>query len=228
MTLSRLKTVLCCQLLFLLLFIGRGVPGCLAGEGIAPDRNISLVQSDPGSPAWKILWDKARILTRDGEFTLAARTYADLLQIKPNIEEAAWEYCKVLLEIEDYATAGKLVSGLLEKDPNNSDYLLAGGAVAMHGRNFEAATRYYGKIFEKDPAGENSEAALLGLANSLQKEGKKDLAFSLFEQFLTRQPGDWAVIRQLALDAKELGKKQKARNLFGKLIKRSDVDDRIL
>jgi len=228
MTLSRLKTILTCQLLFLSLFFGLVVPCCLAGEGIAPDRNISLVQSDPGSPAWKILWDKARIFTRDGKFMLAAQTYADLLQSKPNIEEAIWEYCKILLKIEDYATAGRLVGSLLEKDPNNSDYLLAAGAVAMHDKNYEAASRYYGKIFEKNPTGENSNAALLGLANSLQKEGKTALAFSLFEQFLTRQPEDRAVMRQMALDAKELGKKQKARNLFSKLVKRPDVDDQIL
>lgn len=229
MILSRLKTVITSQFFFFfILLLGLSASGCLAGDGIAPDRNISMVQGEPGAPEWKVLWDRGRKFARDEDYSLAVKTYADLFRIKPNIEEANWEYCKVLLKIEDFSTAAKIIGGLLDKDPNNSDYLLAGGAVATHWKNYATAIRYYGRVFEKDPTGVSSDIALLGLATSLRNQGKKELAFALFEQFNLRHPENSTIIHYLALDAHDLGKGEKARRLYARLLENPDVDDRII
>ncbi|NOR23172.1 MAG: tetratricopeptide repeat protein [Desulforhopalus sp.] len=187
-----------------------------------------MVQGEPGSPEWKVLWDRARNFARDEDYSLAIRAYSDLFRIKPNIQEANWEYCKVLLMVEDFSTAAKIIGGLLDKQPNNSDYLLAGAAVASHWKNYETAIRYYGRVFVKDPTGIHSDTALLGLATSLRNQGKKDLAFSLLEQFSLRYPENHSIIHQLALDAHDLGKGAKARKLYARLLENPDVDDRII
>ncbi len=229
MTRSRLKTVITCHIfLFFILFLGLPAAAYSAGDGITPDRNISMIQGEPESPEWKVLWDKARNLSRDEDYLLAVKAYSDLIRIKPNIEEANWEYCKVLLKVEDYSAAEKIFGGLLDKNPNNNDYLLAGAAIAAHLKNFESAVRYYGKVFEKDPAGKNSDAALLGLATSLRNLGKKELSFALLEQYSLRHPENGTVLHYLALDAKDLGKGEKARKLYTRLLKNSKVDDRII
>lgn len=200
----------------------------LADDSIAPDRNISMVRGEPGSPEWKILWDKARKYARNEEYAKAVTVYADLLKIKSNIEEAHWEYCKVLLKTEDFSSAAKVIGGLLEIDPNNSEYLLTGGAVAMHWKNYAAAIRYYGKVFERDPVGIYSDQALLGLATGLRNQGKKELAFTLFEQFNLRHPDDTAVLSYLAKDALELDKSDKSRKYYTKLLENQNVADEII
>ncbi len=229
MTQSRLKTFTTSQfIIFFVLFFGLHYPGFSAWAGIAPEKNISLVQGEPGTPEWKIIWDKARKLVRDEDFAGAVKAYADLYGIKPNIEEANWEYCKVLLKIEDFSTAGKIIGGLLDRNPNNSEYLLAGGSVATHKKNYTAAIRYYGRVFEKKPTGPHSDTALLGLASSLRNQGKKELAFALFEQFLLRHPENSTIVHSLAMDADVLGKDKKARILYDRLLENPAVGDQVI
>ncbi|TKB27696.1 hypothetical protein FCL47_06090 [Desulfopila sp. IMCC35006] len=212
----------------LIISVGATAPGCFAGDRIAPERNISMIQGELESPQWKILWDKAREFVRDENYLFAVNAYAQLYSLKPNIEEANWEYCKVLLKVDDYSTAGKIVGDLIDKDPNNSQYLLTGGAVALHWKNYATAIDYYGRVLEKDPNGANSDPALLGLATSLRDQGKKELAFTLFEQYSLRHPENHAVIRTLADDAHSLGKDDKARKLYSQLLENPSVGDQVI
>lgn len=187
-----------------------------------------MVQGEAESPEWKVLWDKARDFVRNADYLSALRAYAELYRLKPNIEEAQWEYCKVLLQVEDYAGAGKIIGALLDKDPNNSAYLLAGGDIALHFKNYRTAMEYYGRVLEKNPGGAHADAALLGLATSLRRQGKKELAFGLFEQYNQRHPADSEVMHTLAVDARELGKDDKARNLYSRLLENPHVDDQVI
>ena len=229
MTLSRLKNVNYSRIILLLLVsFGLSVSGCLAGDSIAPERNISMIQGEPGSPEWKVLWDKARNFVHDENYPLAVNAYAEVYRLKPNVEEANWEYCKVLLKVGDFSTAARIIGGLLDKDPNNSQYLLAGGAVALHWKNYVTAIDYYGRVLEKDPSGTNADPALLGLATSLRSQGKKELAFVLFERYALRHPDNSTVIETLAVDAHELGKDDKARTLYDQLLENPAVDDRVI
>ncbi len=228
-TLSLLKTAITTKtFIFLILFLVLPAAGCLAWDGIAPDRNISLIQGEPGSPEWKVLWDRARKYVLDKEYLPAIQAYSALFKIKPNIEEAKWEYCKVLLKVEDYSTATKVIGSLLDNDPNNTDYLLAAGDVAMHWKNYDSANRYFGKVFEKDPTGGSADTALLGLATSLRNQGKKQFAFALFEQYNLRHPENNTILHYLALDAQELGKDEKARKFYARLLENPNVADRII
>ncbi len=229
MIISRLKIVIYSHLFFLVLLLsGLFSPHCLAGESIAPKKNIAMVQGDLESPQWKILWDKARGFVRNSDYLSAIKAYAELYRLKPNIEEAHWEYCKVLLQVGDFTTAGKIIGGLLDKDPNNSEYLLAGGDIALHFENYRTATEYYGRVLEKDPGGAQADAALLGLATSLRRQGKKELAFGLFEQYSLRHPENSHVLHTLAVDAHELGKDDKARKLYTRLLENPRVDDQVI
>lgn len=228
MTLSRLQTVITRQCFLFIFLLWLPADWCTAEDKIVPDRNIPLIQSEAGAPEWKILWDRARKFTRDEDYAGAAQAYADLFRVKPNIEEAYWEYCKILLHVEDFAKAAKIIGWLLEEDPDKNDYLLAAGAIAAHSKNYATAARYYGRVFEKAPLGENSDTALLGLATSLRNQGKKELSFALLEQFSLRQPENTTIIYHLALDAVALGKDEKARKLYTRLLDTGEEDDRIL
>lgn len=229
MTFSGLKTVVK-NCLFLSCFCLVGLNGlpCQAAEGIAPDRNISVVVSEPITPDWKVLWDKARNHARMESYAQAASLYSTLLTLKPNIEEAGWEYCRVLLKLEDYAAVKKIISSLLEKNPERSEYLLAGGQIAVHDKDWTLAAKYYGKVLEKDPAGELADTALLGLTNSLKAQGRKEAAFTLLEQLIARKPRQANLLQEGALAAQHLGHAEKARKLYARLLAVQEVDDRIL
>ncbi len=187
-----------------------------------------MIQDGRGSPEWKVLWDKARKFVHDENYLLAVNAYAELYRLKPNIEEANWEYCRILLKVEDFSTAAKIIGGLIDKDSNNSQYLLAGGAVALHWKNYATAIDYYGRVLEKDPSGANADPALLGLATSLREQGKKELAFVLFEQYSQRHPENSNVIHTLAEDAYELGKDTKARKFYTQLLENPTVGDLVI
>lgn len=195
---------------------------------IAPERDIAVMPATPTSPDWKILWDGARNLTRDGLYQLAADAYGQLFEIKPNIEEANWEYCKVLLEIESFDTAEKITGLLLEENPGKSEYLVVAGRVAAHQKKFTEAELYFGLLFEKDPAGKYSDSALSGLAYSLRAQGLKQLSFPLLKQLSIRQPENETLIHDMASDAVVLKKYDLARSLYRDLLRGERVDDSIL
>ncbi|HBG18612.1 MAG TPA: hypothetical protein DDY32_04870 [Desulfobulbaceae bacterium] len=201
---------------------------CQAGEGIAPDRIISVVASEPTTPEWKVIWDKARNLARREAYGQAASLYSTLFQLKPNIEEATWEYCKVLLKIENYAAVKKILPGLLEKTPDRSEYLFAAGQLAVHEKDWTLAARYYGKVLERDPAGELADGALEGLASSLKAQGRKEAAFTLLEQVIARKPRRMDLLQEGALTAQQLGYTHKARKLYERLLATEKVDDRVI
>ncbi len=219
----------CCLVctLGILCLAGVFTSSCLAGEEITPERTI-LVVSDPATPEWKTLWDKARNLARREAYGQAVSLYAQLFQLKPNIEEAAWEYCKVLLKTQNYAIVQKILPGLLEKNPDRIEYLFSGGQLADFEKDWPLSARYYGKVLEKDPAGEFADAALEGLANSLKAQGRTTAAFPLLEQLVARNPNRTDLLQEAALTAQQLGFIQKARKLYDRLLSLVKVDDKVI
>ncbi len=229
MTFTRLKTVVFSHLLlFCIIIAGVSVLPSAAREGIAPERNISVVGGDLGVPEWKLLWDRAREHVRAEKYLQAASVYAEFFKQKPNIEQANWEYCKVLLITGDFKTSTKIIASLLEKNPHRNEYLLAGGQAASQAKDWDAAARYYGRVFEKDPTGELSDVAIEGLVASLRSMGRRELALPLAESLIARQPENLKLIQEIALDANYIGQNEKARQLFKKLLERQYVDDRVL
>ncbi|BHH83319.1 tetratricopeptide repeat protein [Desulforhopalus sp. 52FAK] len=219
---------LCCGSLISLVVLASATSSFANNKEITPDREISVVRNAPYSPDWKILWDGARNLAREGHLLLAADAYAQLFSIKPNIEEANWEYCKILLRIQSFPTASKIAALLLEKNPNKIEYLLVAGQSASHQGKYIEAERFFGLIFEKEPAGKYSDVALSGLAYSLRARGLKQLAFPLMQQLVARQPGNSVVINDLAKDAVELRKYDLARQLYRTLLQNNDAEDSLI
>ena len=228
---SRLDLAVNRPLLFLL-FLSLSCSGlpCLADEPptIAPERKISVVFNDPEAPAWKILWDEARALVRQGDLYSAEEKYSRIYHIKPNIEEVNWEYCKVLLELGEFTKVSKIISSLLEISPRNIEYLLVGGRMALTNNDYALAGRYFGSAFQRDPVGSNSDMALQGLIQSLRGQGRNNVAFALQEQLLLRAPGNVQVLHEAAIDAQKLHKNDKARSLYQKLLDREIVEDRVI
>jgi tetratricopeptide (TPR) repeat protein len=222
-----IKALKYCHIFSLIIFCSFNPSSAIAKE-IAPERDISVVREAPYSPDWKILWDGARNLVRNGQFALAADAYAQLFSIKPNIEEANWEYCKVLMEIQSYQTAAKIISLLLESNPGRIDYLLEAGEVAFQQKKYAEAERYFGRIFEKSPTGEYGDAALKGLAYSLRLRGQNELAFPLMQQLVLRFPENKIYLHDYASDAASLQRLDLSRMLYGKLLAEEVLDGQIL
>ncbi|MDP3695666.1 MAG: tetratricopeptide repeat protein, partial [Desulfocapsaceae bacterium] len=94
-----------------------------ASAAITPERDV-IVSDTREEPAWKILWDEARELTRQEKYTEAAKSYSRLLSLKNNIEEASWDYCLLLITLSDWDQASVHLEYLLEKDPKHPENLL--------------------------------------------------------------------------------------------------------
>ncbi len=229
MTFAGLKTVVVSHILLSCLILSAVlVLPCTAREGIAPEKNVSVVGADWKAPPWKLLWDKARNYIKNEKYSQAVSVYAELFKQKPTIEQANWEYCKALLKTSDFRAAAKIATVLLEKNPQKIEYLLAGGQAEAQGENWEAAARYYSRVLEKDPHGELSDTALEGLVDSLRSMGKKEVALPLLERLSARQPDNLRLFQEIAIDADNIGQKEKSRYYFMKLLERRSVDDRIL
>lgn len=213
----RVQILFFSPIIFLALFFSSS-PSFAIEKEITPEKDISVVRHTPQSPDWKIFWDGARNLVREGQYELAADVYGQLFSIKPNIEEANWEYCKVLLETEDYKTASKIISLLLEKNPSKNEYLLVAGQVARQQKNYAVAEHFFGLIFEKSPTGKYGDAALEGLAYSLRSRGHKEFAFPLMQQLRVRKPDNKTILHDFAKDAIALKRFSFARNLYRKLL----------
>ena len=225
---SRLKNLPARRLLrslFLLLLLCGPV---LATEAIAPQREISLVGSEEAIPEWRSLWGDAREMARNEDYVEAVRLYGQLFKLKDNIEELNWEYCKVLLKNGDAAAAGRILAGLLEQNPSRNDYLLAAGLLAEQGGDAARAVHYFGKVFEKNPVGADADTALAGLVRGLRDQGKRTQALPLLEGLSQRHPEDRALLYTLALDSRDHGRADRARQLFARLLDYPEVEDRLI
>ncbi|NTW87535.1 MAG: tetratricopeptide repeat protein [Desulfobulbaceae bacterium] len=229
MTFTGQKTVFISRLLLVgLLFMLGGSNPSIAREAIAPERNISMIDTDLGIPDWKILWDNARSHVKSKKYSQAASVYSELYKKKSNIEQANWEYCQVLLKTGDFKNAAKIIASLLERNFHRIDYLLAGGQAATQDKDWEAAVGYYGRVLEKAPSGELSDVALEGLIGGLRNMGKKEFSLPIAEHLLVRQPDSRKLLEETALDAHTIGQNDKARQLLKKLLEKWDVEDWVL
>ena len=190
----------------------------------APPRDGVIILHTPSLPAWKILWDDAREFVQRQDYILAARTYAELLKLKPQVEEIRWEYCKVLVELNDWLAASELIENLLETDDGRHDYLLLAGEISVANREYKKAVEYYRRVYDDDPSGPFSISALQGLINGLEGQGKQDAAFPLMEKLYQRTPSDKELLQKLAGTAQDLGDLTKAKEYYAALVTRFTTD----
>ncbi|MBB5346559.1 tetratricopeptide repeat protein [Desulfoprunum benzoelyticum] len=194
----------------------------------APSRDSIIILDTPSLPAWKTLWDEAREFVQRRDYILAARTYADLIKLKPQVMEIRWEYCNVLVELNDWLSAAELIENLLETDDSRHDYLLLAGRIAVENKEYKRAVEYYGRVYDDDPSGPSSVGALKGLINGLEGQGKKNAAFPLMERLYQRTPNDKELLQKLAGTAQDLGDLPKAKDYYAALVNQFTTDESTL
>ncbi len=180
---------------------------------LVPDHDIHYTNKD-SLPRWKIDWDRARDLYRQGKAGQALVQYELLLQKKGNIDEARWEYASILIQQKRWRQAGKQLDMLLAHDPGSRRYLLARAGVSLHEGRVKQAVKQYGELFEACPEGPDALKALRGLINALDKQGNREAQLPLQELLLLRTPGDFILLKQTGALALVLGKPEKAENLL--------------
>jgi tetratricopeptide (TPR) repeat protein len=178
-------------------------------------------------PVWMQTWQRARKAANALEFSLAVDLYQQLLQKKPNIEEALREYALVLIDVKQWGKASTILQRLLELNPDSQEFLLYAGQVALHLKQYSRAVSYLGQIYTLDPNGPDAIVALRGQIQALQKQNHKELAYPLMEQLYLLVPHEEKSIRQLARYSKDLGNPGKAINYYTTLLNEfngTDVD----
>ncbi len=180
---------------------------------VVPDHDIHYTNENR-MPRWKIDWDRARDLYRQGKAGQALVQYELLLQKKGNIDEARWEYASILIQQKRWRQAGKELDMLLAHDTDSRRYLLARAGVSLHEGQVEQAVKQYGELFESCPEGPDALKALRGLINALDKQRNREAQLPLLELLLLRTPGDFTLVKRTGALALALGKPEKTKNLL--------------
>ena len=180
---------------------------------VVPDHDIHYTNEN-SLPRWKIDWDRARDLYRQGKAGQSLVQYELLLQKKGNIDEARWEYASILVQKKRWRNAGKQLDILLAHDPDSRRYILARAGVSLREGRVKQAVKQYGELFESCPEGPDALKALRGLINALDKQGNREAQLPLLELLLLRTPGDLTLLKRTGALALALGKPKKTKNLL--------------
>jgi tetratricopeptide (TPR) repeat protein len=147
-------------------------------------------------PQWKAVWDEARGLAVAGNFVDALDQYKTLLILKNNLEEARWELVRLHMYLKQWDAASAQLERLIEDDPDRSIYLVAQGRVLWETGQYERAVDLFRTAYQQNP---EDQIALAGLAEGLNKLGKKEEALPLLERLSLQEPANFGVRRYLAM-----------------------------
>lgn len=213
-------------LLFLFFFptVGKTEFSSVTPYNLVPEREI-ILNSGQDVPKWKMIWDKARRLTKTGDYQGAIAQYGFLLSQKKNIDEVQWELARLYMHLQRWAEAAVLLEPLIEANPRQVAYLNGLGRVMWEEDRFDRATDLFRRAYEQD---HDEPTALAGLVEGLVKLGKKEEALPFLEQLHLLQPDNLGVHRYLAMITYELAFYEKARSLLIDLAEKEDVDLEIL
>ena len=184
---------------------------------IVPDHDVRYT-GENNLPWWKIDWDRARELYRQGKAGQALVQYELLLQKKGNIDEARWEYASILIQQQRWRQAGQQLDILRAHDRNSHRYQLARAGVFLHAGPIDQAVKVYGELYESCPEGPDALKALRGLIDALGKQGNREAQLPLLELLLLRIPGDFTLVKRTGALALDLGKPEKAKDLLTKAL----------
>ena len=187
------------------------------GGTVVPDHDIHYT-GENNLPRWKIDWDRARELYRQGKAGQALVQYELLLQKKGNIDEARWEYASILIQHGRWRQAGKQLDILRTHDPDSHRYMLARAKVFLHTGPIDQAVKEYGELYESSPEGPDALKALRGLIDALGKQGNREAQLPLLELLLLRSPNDFSLVKRTGALALDLGKPVKAEDLLIKAL----------
>ncbi len=188
---------------------------CACAASIPGDSNPAIIlKGSQSQPAWMVLWEKARVLTRKGEYQEAADVYREVFKTKSMIEEAQREYVIVLMELKQWQDAWVVLQKLLEIEPESLEYQFYVGRSALALKRYQRAAKYMGQVYTMSPDGPWAVEALKGHIVSLQKLERKEMAYPLMEQLYLLVPHQEDFLRRLAQNSLQLGFTSKARNYY--------------
>lgn len=231
MTLRFLATLSCIFFLFCHSFVNAegfaGKKSTGEQEVTLPDRDIKYVEENT-LPGWKVDWDQARDLYRQGKIGQALVQYELLLQKKSTVDEARWEYTTLLMQQKRWQQAGKELDTLLAREPEKQKFLFARASVFLEEGLCEQAVKIYGQLYERDPVGDDALEALAGLIAALDKQGDREAQLPLLEQLLLRKSNDLSLVKQIASLALELGRAEKTIEILRNPLKEYPRDVELL
>lgn len=216
------RTVAVAFFLLFLLYLPQQIYGA-----ITPEREIVPIDSI-NAPGWKNYWDAARQFARNGQYTISAEYYKEVLLQKPQIEEARWEYCKVLYKIHRFDEAGTHLEQLIEINPYKQDYLAMAGYVFYEKTEYTRAVEFLGQVYAQRPEGEEGLKTLQYMVESLKKLDKKEILLPLMEQLFQRTPDNRILKIELAELYDDLGMHSKAVELYSDLIADQNTSTQLL
>jgi len=198
-------------------------------QSLVPDRDVHYANENR-TPQWKLDWDQARALYRQGKIGQALVQYELLLQKKNTIEEARWEYTALLLEDRRWQQAARELDTLLAHAPDKWKYLQAQARVSLELGLAEQAVRQYRHLYEVNTSHDKVRArkVLTGLVDALGLMGDKEAQFPLLEKLVLQKPGDCALVKQAVALALALGRVDKARNMVEKPLRNYPNDETLL
>lgn len=170
------------------------VPPCLSQNNelgkavtpLVPERDIQYASQEP--PVWKVTWDQAREMSRNGRYAEAINAFSILLEHKPNLNEARWEYISILLHLKKWGKAEKELNILLAKGQENRAYDFAQAKIALHTDDFSRAEKIYHGLLTTTLNQQETLAVADGLSQALLGQGKTKQALPWVEQLLILQP----------------------------------------
>jgi len=193
-------------------------------HNLVPEREV-IFDSGQDVPKWKMIWDKARRLTKAGDYQGAIAQYGFLLSQKKNIDEVQWELARLYIHLQRWDEAAVFLEPLVEANPRQVAYLNGLGRVMWEKEQFDRATDLFRRAYAQD---HDDPTALAGLVEGLVKLGNKEEALPFLEQLHLLQPDNLGVHRYLALMTYELAYYEKARLLLIDLAEKENVDLEIL
>lgn len=88
-----------------------------------PGEEIS-VRPEAAAPAWRLIWEKARQMGRQGEVDGAVALYLALLEDRPGLLEARWELAQLLVQVDRRQDAVRELERYVEARPEDPKALI--------------------------------------------------------------------------------------------------------
>lgn len=184
-----------------------------ASPPAVPGTRIIMKQEE--TPRWKSKWDLARKFTRQKKYDVALVLYREVLEIKPNLDDARFEMAQILRYMGKDTEAIEALEIFLESKPDRTDAMLPLAELLAAHENEKRAIKLYEQILLKEPA---NFSALKGLGEAYLKLKSYPEASNYLLKALSLNPRDVDLIYKMAICLDNLGKYGEAVAYYQRLI----------
>ncbi len=162
------------------------------------------------APGWKMIWDKARALSKDQKFGEALVQYELLLALKSTVDEARWEYTSVAMLLQRFSLAEEQLEILLRNDPDSPKYKLAYGDSLLASGKHEKALVQYQQLYQRPDFDKQTEFVIKGLVAVYDIQKRYDSMLPLLEKLVSIRKNDLALLTKTLFVLVELQQHEKA------------------